>query len=96
MIDENIFRDEAGDMLNQIEATLISSEEKRLNSEQYTRISRILHSLKGSCLMCGYEGLEPIIHNAESLFKQCESNPLTSPIVNQLLALIDKCREVLS
>jgi two-component system chemotaxis sensor kinase CheA len=64
----DIFREEAAELLSQIEMPLIELEGNPSDSELVNTVFRALHTIKGSGSMCGYRELAGFTHELENLF----------------------------
>jgi two-component system chemotaxis sensor kinase CheA len=64
----DIFRDEAAELLAQMEMPLIELESNPSDSELINTVFRALHTIKGSGSMCGYRDLAGFTHDLENLF----------------------------
>ncbi|HOP64119.1 MAG TPA: chemotaxis protein CheA [Spirochaetota bacterium] len=63
-----IFREEASELLAQIEMPLIELESNPSDMELINNVFRSMHTIKGSGSMCGYSELSGFTHNLENLF----------------------------
>jgi len=63
-----IFREEASELLAQIEMPLIELESNPSDMELINTVFRSMHTIKGSGSMCGYSELSGFTHNLENLF----------------------------
>jgi chemotaxis protein histidine kinase CheA len=62
------FREEAREILTDLEAALLELNENRGDAEVVGRIFRALHTIKGSGAMFGFERLASFTHNLETAF----------------------------
>jgi len=65
---KEVFREEAYELLSQIDIPLIELEKSPDNSELVNTIFRTLHTIKGSGSMCGFDELARFTHDLESVF----------------------------
>ncbi len=65
---KEVFREEAHELLSQIDIPLIELEKSPDNSELVNTIFRTLHTIKGSGSMCGFDELARFTHDLESVF----------------------------
>jgi len=86
-----LFYEEAGDLINSLEENLMLLEEDLSNTEVVNEVFRIMHSLKGSGAMFGYDNLSHFTHELETLYDKVRSKtiPLTTHIVNLTINSID-------
>lgn len=63
-----IFREEAAELLGQMEMPLIELEVNPSDTELINTVFRALHTIKGSGSMCGYTELAGFTHDLENLF----------------------------
>lgn len=73
-----VFRDEAAELLNQMEMPLIELESNPSDPELINTVFRALHTIKGSGSMCGYSKLAGFTHNLENLFDCMRKGRLTA------------------
>jgi len=64
----DVFREEAYELLTQIEESLIELEERPGDSELINNVFRAMHTIKGSGSMCGFLELANFTHEFENLF----------------------------
>jgi two-component system chemotaxis sensor kinase CheA len=65
---KEIFREEAFELLAQIDIPLMELEKTPDNSELVNTVFRTLHTIKGSGSMCGFDELARFTHDLESIF----------------------------
>jgi len=92
-----LFYEEAGDLINSLEENLMLLEEDLSNTEVINEVFRIMHSLKGSGAMFGYNNLSNFTHELESLYDKVRSKtiPLTTNIVNFTIDSTDHIKALL-
>ena len=93
----SVFKEEAFELLNDLEAAILEVEESRHDSGLIDRIFRALHTIKGSAAMFGYERISLFLHDIESVFDQVRSGKLvlSGDLVNLTLAASDEVRKML-
>ncbi len=64
----DVFREEASELLSQMEMPLIELEGNPADCELINTVFRALHTIKGSGSMCGYHELSDFTHKFENLF----------------------------
>ncbi len=92
------FREEADELLVQLEATLLELEEQPTNMELINAAFRAIHTIKGSAGMFGFEKAGHFTHDLESLLDGCRSGkrPVDSTIIDLALRARDKIRGLLA
>lgn len=69
---------ENSQLLEQLEEMLIASEKgDKLTKAQIDEIFRVMHTIKGSSAMMGYDGLTKLSHGMEDMFSALRQNPQT-------------------
>jgi two-component system chemotaxis sensor kinase CheA len=91
------FREEAREILLDLEATLLELNERRDDMELVGRAFRSLHTIKGSGAMFGFDSLAGFTHNLENAFDEVRSGRLavTADLVDLTLAALDHIRVLL-
>jgi len=92
-----IFREEARDLLGELETALLEMEQQPNDPGLIGRTFRALHTLKGSAGMVGLTDIESLVHELESVFDQvrCERLQVSSNLVSLSLAVRDQLRSML-
>ena len=91
------FREEAREVLVDLEAALLELNEKREDCEVVGRVFRGLHTLKGSGAMFGFEELAAFTHDLESAFDAVRNGRLevSGELVDLTLASLDQIKSML-
>jgi two-component system chemotaxis sensor kinase CheA len=91
------FREEAREVLVDLEAALLELNENRADMELVGRVFRALHTIKGSGSMFGFEQLAAFTHNLETAFDQVRNGrlPISSALIDLTLAALDQIRAML-
>jgi two-component system, chemotaxis family, sensor kinase CheA len=91
------FREEAREILIDLEAALLELNENSGDQELVGRVFRALHTIKGSGSMFGFEGLAAFTHNLETAFDEVRSGRLriNSELIDLTLASLDQIRAML-
>ncbi len=91
------FREEAREILVDLEAALLELNENREDQELVGRVFRALHTLKGSGAMFGFEDLAVFTHNLENAFDEVRNGRLKvgAELVDLTLAALDQIRAML-
>ena len=93
----DIFRQEAAELLVQLETTLLDLEAEPGNKDLVDQAFRSLHTLKGSGAMFGWEALAAFTHHIESAFQQVRDGRMSAgqDLVSLTLASLDHIRTLL-
>ena len=91
------FREEAREVLVDLEAALLELNENRADEELVGRVFRALHTIKGSGSMFGFENLAAFTHNLETAFDEVRNGRLQigSELIDLTLAALDQIRAML-
>ena len=91
------FREEAREILVELEAALLELNEHRGDLELVGRVFRALHTIKGSGAMFGFEDLATFTHNLENAFDEVRNGRLAvgSELVDLTLSALDQIRAML-
>ena len=95
---KKLFNDEAKDLLGKLEESLLQLEEDLTNIELINEVFRIMHSLKGSGAMFGYNNLSDFTHNLETLYDKIRSQEikLDTDIISLTMKVGDHISELLA
>ena len=85
------FREEAFELLTQLEDTLLELESQPLNGELINAAFRAIHTVKGSSSMFGYDAVSKFAHEVESVLDKCRNGEL--PITKDFIGLTLKARD---
>ncbi|MEW6217903.1 MAG: Hpt domain-containing protein [Thermodesulfobacteriota bacterium] len=91
-MDAEIFREEASELLDDIEETLMELREASPVPEQLNRLFRAFHTIKGSGAMFGFDGVAAFTHDVESAIDAVRQGtcPFSPPLLDLLLASRDQ------
>jgi two-component system chemotaxis sensor kinase CheA len=91
------FREEAREILVDLESALLELNENRTDAELVGRVFRGLHTIKGSGAMFGFESLAAFTHNLETAFDEVRNGRLQigSELIDLTLAALDQIRAML-
>ncbi len=91
------FKQEAYELLSDLEMSLLAVEENPEDMEIIGRIFRALHTIKGSGAMFGFDDIAGFTHEVESVFELVRNGkaPVTKPLIDLTLAAGDRIREML-
>lgn len=89
-----VFRTEAAELLEQIEAGLLDLNVDLRNKDQVDAVFRGLHTLKGSGAMFGFDALAAFTHHCETAFDRVRKGevPATHDLVSAVLGAKDHMR----
>ncbi len=88
------FREEAREILVDLESALLELNDRRFDLELVGRVFRAMHTLKGSGAMFGFEKLAAFTHHLETAFDQVRNGRLqiSSELIDLTLAALDQIR----
>lgn len=91
------FREEAQDLLRELETSLLELEENPNDHAVTDRVFRAMHTIKGSGAMFGFEVIANFTHQVETAFDLVRDGrvPVTSELINLTLAARDKILDLL-
>ncbi|MDY6960897.1 MAG: Hpt domain-containing protein, partial [Pseudomonadota bacterium] len=89
-----VFRTEAAELLEQIEAGLLDLNVNLGDKDQVDTVFRSLHTLKGSGAMFGFDALAAFTHHCETAFDRVRKGevPATHDLVGAVLEAKDHMR----
>ena len=93
----NTFKEEAYELLGELESSLLELEERPDDQELIGRVFRAMHTIKGSGSMFGFEDIAAFTHHVETAFDQVRSGKLTvtKEMINLTLAARDQIKTML-
>ncbi|HTV16840.1 MAG TPA: chemotaxis protein CheA [Acidobacteriaceae bacterium] len=93
---QNSFREEAREILADLEAALLELNEKREDGALVGRAFRALHTIKGSGAMFGFAALAAFTHDLENAFDAVRKGRLavTAELVDLTLGALDQIRSM--
>ncbi len=91
------FIEEATDLINALENSLLSLEINNQNSDLINEIFRIMHSLKGGGAMFGFETISEFTHNMENIYDEIRNKKakITQELLSITLSSVDHLRNLL-
>jgi len=91
------FREEAYELLGELEASLLELEENPHDLELVGRVFRAMHTIKGSGAMFGFDEIAAFTHEVETVFDRVRNGELavTKQLVNLTLEARDQIRAML-
>ena len=93
-----VFFEEAGENLDQMESLLLNMDILNASDEDLNAIFRCAHSVKGGAATFGFSDVAELTHHMESLLDKLRRRELTplSPMVDVLLESADASRSLLA
>ena len=91
------FVEEASDLIDNLEATVLELEERPTDSSIVQRVFRIMHTLKGNSSMFGFTQIDRFTHQMETIYDQIRSNEreVDSTVLDLTLRSVDHLRSLL-
>jgi two-component system, chemotaxis family, sensor kinase CheA len=92
-----VFKEEAGELLAELEASLLDLEKSPDDEELIGRIFRAMHTIKGSGAMFGFDEVAAFTHNVETIYDLVRNDKLaaTKHLVDLTLAACDQIRRMI-
>jgi len=91
------YREEAFELLNELEEALLELEDNRADNEIIGRVFRALHTIKGSGAMFGFDEIASFTHNVENIYEAIRNGKAeaTKPLIDLTLEARDHMRLLL-
>lgn len=91
------FKEEAHELLGELETSLLELEESPDNTELVGRVFRAMHTIKGSGSMFGFDDIAKFTHEIETVFDLVRNGkiPVTKELIQATLSARDRIREML-
>ncbi len=91
------FREEALEILSELEDSLLELEERPKDGDCIDRVFRSLHTLKGSGAMAGFEAVAAFAHELETIFDLVRAGRVgvSRTLINLTLSSRDKFRDMI-
>ena len=95
MIEQHIatYREEAGELLAELETSLLELEENPDDADLIGRVFRAMHTIKGSGAMFGFDEIAAFTHEVETVFDLVRNGKLA--VTKQLLNLTLRARDTI-
>jgi len=92
-----VFREEAAELLSELEASLLELEESPGDEELISRVFRAMHTIKGSGAMFGFDDIAAFTHEVETIFDMVRQGRMkvTRELIDLTLAARDHIRSML-
>ncbi|HVN97189.1 MAG TPA: chemotaxis protein CheA [Syntrophorhabdaceae bacterium] len=87
------FREEAYELLSELEGSLLELEETPSDPQLIGRVFRVMHTIKGSGAMFGFDDIAAFTHEIENVYDKVRSGELN--ITKQLIDLTLKSRDLI-
>ncbi|MDD4951639.1 MAG: Hpt domain-containing protein, partial [Desulfovibrionaceae bacterium] len=96
-MNKQAFREEAGDLLCELETSLLELEAAPDDAELIDRVFRAMHTIKGSGAMFGFEAIARFTHDLETVFDMVRNGevPVTKELLDVTLAARDHIKRLL-
>ena len=88
------YREEAGELLAELETSLLELEETPDDQDLINRVFRAMHTIKGSGAMFGFDEIAAFTHEVETVFDMVRNGKMT--VTKRLLDLTLKSRDHIS
>src|SRR5882762_5577529 len=94
----SLFLDEATELLTDLEKGLLKLESNPADSDGIANVFRCMHSLKGSAQMFGFDSINALTHQLESIYQAIREGKqtLTPPILEVTYSCLDHLGKLLS
>jgi two-component system, chemotaxis family, sensor kinase CheA len=94
---QEVFREEAAELLATLESALLEMEESPEDEELVAKVFRAMHTIKGSGAMFGFDEVAAFTHEVETVYDLVRQGdiPVTAELVNYSLAARDHIRTLL-
>ncbi len=92
------FREEAFELLAELETALLELEEMPDDAELIGRVFRAMHTIKGSGAMFGFDAISRFTHEVETVFDYVRNGKITvtKQLIDLTLSARDRIREMLN
>lgn len=93
-IQREAFREEAKELLNDLEEALLELERQPTHQPLLDRVFRAMHTIKGSSAMCGFDNIADFTHVIENVLDQTRAGNIfvDKPLIDLILASSDQVR----
>ena len=91
------YRQEAEELLAEVETTVLELEENPQDQEAVNHLFRVIHTIKGSGAMFGFERIAKFTHHIESLLDKVREGhiPVTKKMIDLVLVARDRIKVLL-
>ncbi len=94
---QDSFREEAYELLNNLEQSLLELEERPNDMDVISAVFRSMHTIKGSASMFGFDSISQFTHHVESMLDDVRNGrlPVSRPLIDLTLEARDHIRHML-
>ncbi|HKK48289.1 MAG TPA: chemotaxis protein CheA [Alkalispirochaeta sp.] len=94
---QDSFREEAYELLNNLEQSLLELEERPDDMDVISAVFRSMHTIKGSASMFGFDAISQFTHHVESMLDDVRNGrlPVSRPLIDLTLEARDHIRHML-
>jgi two-component system chemotaxis sensor kinase CheA len=94
---QDAFREEAAELLTELEGSLLELEKAPEDMNIVGRIFRAMHTIKGSGAMFGFDDIVTLIHDVETVYDLIRNQklPVTGPLIGLTLSVCDHVRQMI-
>jgi len=92
-IHKETYREEALELLSELEASLLEMEERPDDQELISRVFRAMHTIKGSGAMFGFDDIAKFTHEVETVYDLVRNGKIT--VTKQLIDLTLVARDLI-
>jgi len=94
---KEVFKEEAGELLTDLEQALLELEETPEDTELVAKVFRAMHTIKGSGAMFGFDEIAEFTHEVETVFDLVRNGeiPVSKELISHALAARDHIRNLL-
>ena len=91
---ETVFREEARELLTELESSLLELEQNPIDNELISKIFRAMHTIKGSGAMFGFDKVAAFTHDIETVYDLLRNGKITvsKELIDLTLASCDQIR----
>src|SRR5688572_25878705 len=95
---QSMFRTEAEELLSDLERALLNFESDLSNGTAIQEIFRVMHTLKGSASMFGFESLSAFTHDLETIYDAIRAGQMNASalILEVTLEAVDHIKELVN
>lgn len=92
------FREEAFELLNSLEESLLELEQNPENPDEISAVFRAMHTIKGSAAMFGFDAISEFAHSVENVLDEVRDGvlPVTPELIDLTLRARDHIRAALT
>jgi two-component system chemotaxis sensor kinase CheA len=94
---ETVFREEAYELLTELESSLLELENNPADNELISKIFRAMHTIKGSGAMFGFDKVATFTHDIESVYDLLRNGKITAnkELITITLSSCDQIRRMI-